>query len=172
MAMAAVPAAKFEACARIKHGILTKIDEESAISLPLILRHGHDARDVILLLTMFFLKKTQLVNKPMLRENLYKWEKLHDTNLGEISDKMTPLVVVDSQSVEQERFDVVVQGFVIQEQLGKKAEILAIYLAGVAIDFENRQVVPPVHFRRRRMSPRAFFLNMKYHFIVKRPKFD
>lgn len=41
----------------IKIPPLTKMDEKSPIALPLVLRHRHDARNVVLLLTMLLLRK-------------------------------------------------------------------------------------------------------------------
>ena len=71
---------------------LTKMDEETAISLTLVLWHGHDARDVVLLLTEFFLR--------------------------EVANEVTSLFVIDSEYVEEERLDVVVECFVVKKELG------------------------------------------------------
>ena len=41
---------------------------------------------------------------------------------------MTALIVGFRHDVEEERFDIVVEGLMIQEQLGQQAEVLTVYL--------------------------------------------
>lgn len=95
----------------IKIPPLTKMDEKPPVALPLVLRHRHDAGHVVLLLAVFL--------------------------FGEVSDQVAPLAVVFGEYIEQERFHVVVERFVVQEQFGEEAEVLAVDLVGVAIDFEH-----------------------------------
>lgn len=45
--------------------------------------------------------------------------------------------VVDGRDVEEERFYVVVEGLVVEEEFGQQAELLAVQLRGVAVHFEN-----------------------------------
>lgn len=105
------------------------MNEESAVSLALILRHRHNARDVVLLLTEFLLRK--------------------------VADKMASLAIVDRQDVKEERFDVVVKRLVIEKELGQKAEILAIDLVDVAVHLKHGQVIFAVDFGGRWMTPQA-----------------
>ena len=104
---------------------LTEVDEEPPVALTLVVRHGHDAADIVLLLTVLL--------------------------FGEVANQMTPFLVilkeketqliifgrVDSficqmassrakcsypgEDVKQERLDVVVERFVVQKQLDEKA---------------------------------------------------
>lgn len=87
---------------------VTKVDEQSTKSLSLVLWHGHDTTDIVLLGTMLL--------------------------LGEVSDQVAALRVVLGQDVEQEGLDVVVEGLVIKKELDQETEILAIDLVGIAID--------------------------------------
>lgn len=63
------------------------------------------------------------------------------TYLGEIPDQMAASVVPLCQNIEEERFDVVVKRLVVKEELCQKAQILAVDLTLVAIDFKDRKVV-------------------------------
>lgn len=71
------------------------MDEKPAEPLALVLRHGHDAADVVLLLTVLL--------------------------LGEVAHQVAALGVVLGQHVEEERFHVVIQRLVVEEQLGQQA---------------------------------------------------
>jgi len=42
---------------------LTEVDEEPAVALSLILRHGHDAGNVVLLLTVLFLRSHKTLQR-------------------------------------------------------------------------------------------------------------
>lgn len=66
------------------------MDEEPAVSLPLILRHRHDTRDVVFLLT----------------ELLFR----------EIAHQVTSLFIIDGQSVEEEWLHIVVERFMVQKE--------------------------------------------------------
>lgn len=105
------------------------MNEETAVSLTLVLGHRHDARNVVLLLTQFL--------------------------LGKIADQMTTLAIVDCQDVEQERLHVIVKRFVIEEEFGQQAEVLTINLIDVAIHLENGEIVFTIDFSGRWMSPQA-----------------
>lgn len=112
--------------------MLTKIDEKPSESLPLVLRHGHDAGHVVLLLAMLL--------------------------FGKVAHQMAALLVVLGEHVEEERLHVVVERFVVQKQLSQQTQILAVDLVHVPINFENGQVLTSVDFRGRRMAPRALVL--------------
>lgn len=105
------------------------MNEKTAVSLTLVLRHGHDARDVVLLLAELL--------------------------LGKVANQVAAFAIVDGQDVEEERFDVVVERFVIEEKLGQQTEILAIDFVDVAIHFEDGQVIFAIDFRSWRMPPQA-----------------
>lgn len=70
---------------------LTEMNQKPSISLTLILRHCHDARNIIFLLTMLFFRK--------------------------IPDEMATLIVIMRENVKKKRFDIVIQRFMIKKQL-------------------------------------------------------
>ena len=72
---------------------------------------------------------------------------------------MAAVVVVEREDVEEERFDVVVERLVVEKQLGKKAEVLAIYLGNVAIHFEHRQIAVAVDLVTRWPQKQTLGLN-------------
>ncbi len=72
---------------------ITKIDQKSAEALSLVLRHCHDARDIVLLLTGLFLR--------------------------EVAHKMASFAIVLRHRIKQERFDIIIECFVIEKQLSK-----------------------------------------------------
>lgn len=106
---------------------LTEMDEEPPVALSLILRHCHYAGDVILLLAVFLLR--------------------------EVADQVTALAVILGQHIEQERFHVVVQGLVVEEQFRKEAQVLAVYFVRVAVHFEDGYVAAPVDLGGGRVPP-------------------
>ena len=108
---------------------VAEIDQEAAEALSLVLRHRHDARDVVLLLAGLL--------------------------LGEIADEVAALAIVLGQHVEEEGLHVVVEGLVIQKQLGEETEVLAVDLAGHAVHFEDGEVFVAVDFVGRRVKPVA-----------------
>ena len=103
------------------------MDEKTAVTLALVLRHSHDARNVVLLLTEFL--------------------------FGKVADEVTSFTVVDSQHVEKERLDIVVECLMVEEEFGQQAQILAVYFVDVAIHLEDRKVVLAVNLSRRRVPP-------------------
>ena len=105
------------------------MNEETAVSLSLVLRHSHNARNVIFLLTELL--------------------------LGKVSNEVTSLAIVNGQNIEEERLYIVVKRLVIKKELGQQAEVLTIDLIDIAIHFKDRQVVFAVDFRGRWVSPKA-----------------
>jgi len=69
----------------------------------------------------------------------------------------TPVVRL-TEDVEEEGVHVIVQGFVVEEELGQEADVLAIDLILVPIDFKDGDVAVPVDFIPRRVSQLALFL--------------
>ena len=59
-----------------------------------------------------------------------------DSYLREISYKMAAIFIVFGQNVEQKRLHVVVESFVVEEELGEEAEILTVDLVRITIYFE------------------------------------
>ena len=108
---------------------IAEVDQEAAKALALVLGHGHDAGDVVLLLAGFL--------------------------LGEVAHEVAALAVVLGQHVEEEGLNVVVEGLVVQEQLGQEAEVLAVDLAGHAVHLEDGEVLVAIDFVGRRMKPVA-----------------
>lgn len=48
--------------------------------------------------------------------------------LGEVPDQMAPCVVGFGHDVEEERFDIVVQSLVVQEELRQQTQVLTVNL--------------------------------------------
>ena len=76
--------------------------------------------------------------------------------LAEVADDVKAVVVALAHDVEQERVGVVIQGLVVEEQLGQEAQILSVGLVLAAVDLKERNVALPVDFVARRMSEIAF----------------
>lgn len=49
-------------------------------------------------------------------------------HLGEIPDEVAPCVVCLGHHVEEKRLHVVIQGFMVQEELGEETQVLAVNL--------------------------------------------
>lgn len=105
------------------------MDKEPSVSLALVLRHGHDARDVVFLLTEFL--------------------------FGEVADEVAALAVVDGERVEEERLHVVVERLVIEEKFGQEAKVLAIDLVHVPVHLKDGEIVLAVDLGSGRMPPEA-----------------
>lgn len=73
--------------------------------------------------------------------------------LGEIANDVGSLPIHFSQDVEHERLHIEVQGFVIQEELGQEAEVLAVNLVVSPVHFIHRDVVLPIDLLSRRLPP-------------------
>ena len=52
---------------------------------------------------------------------------------------MVALVVALAHDVKEERVRVVIEGLVVQEELGEKAEVLGVHLVLASVNFEKRQ---------------------------------
>src|SRR5690348_4023720 len=78
--------------------------------------------------------------------------------LGEISYHVATAVVTLAQDVEQERFHIIVQCLVIQEQLGQQAEVLTVNLVLLSVHFEDRDRIQPVNLVSWRMAQVALEL--------------
>lgn len=68
---------------------------------------------------------------------------------------MAAFAVIFRQYVEKEGFNIVVQRFMVEEQLGEEAEVLAIDLVSVAVHFEDRDVPAAIDLRGGRVAPQA-----------------
>lgn len=53
--------------------------------------------------------------------------------LGEVANKVAPFVVVLGQDVEKEGLHVIVEGLVVQEQLGQQTQVLTVDSAHVPV---------------------------------------
>ena len=73
---------------------------------------------------------------------------------------MTAHVIVLCKYVEEEGFHIVVQGFMIQEELGKKAQVLTVDLTGVTVHLKHRQVILPVDLIGWRMLKITLILQL------------
>ena len=93
-------------------------DEEAAEALALVLGEGQDAGHVVAL-GGFFL-------------------------LGEVADQVAAVRVAGAHAVEEEGVDVVVESFVVEEELGEEAEVAAPGALAAPVDFEEGDVVVAV----------------------------
>ena len=71
---------------------------------------------------------------------------------------MVSFIITDGQYIEKERFNIIVQSFVIEKQLGKKAQVLAVYFRPIAINFKYGYVVSSIDFIAWRLTQVAFVL--------------
>jgi len=78
---------------------------------------------------------------------------------------MATTIIALSQNIEEEGFNVVVERLVVEEQLGKKTEILTIYLVLLPVDLEHREIGIAIYFIPRRMSQSALQLMPKQSFL-------
>ena len=106
---------------------VTKIDQETSKAHFLILWHDHNAGYIVLLLTGLL--------------------------LGKIPHQVTSLAIVLGQDVEQKGLNIVVQGLVVQEELGEKTEVLAVDFTDCTVHLVNGDVVFPVYLVGGRMEP-------------------
>lgn len=67
-----------------------------------------------------------------------------NAHLTEVADRVTPLRVTDRHYVEKERLHVVVQRFVVQEELRQQTEVLAVLLVAFAIYLPDAYFVFPI----------------------------
>lgn len=75
---------------------------------------------------------------------------------GEVSDEMATVLVVFCHDVEEEGFDVVVEGFGSEKEFREKAEVLAVDWVLAAVDFEEREAAVTIDFVAWRVLRRAF----------------
>nr|CAD7441168.1 unnamed protein product [Timema bartmani]CAD7456320.1 unnamed protein product [Timema tahoe] len=52
---------------------------------------------------------------------------------------MGPMLIYFTKDVEEERFDIKIEGLVVKKKLGKKTEVLAVHFVVFAVYFPNRQ---------------------------------
>ena len=64
--------------------------------------------------------------------------------------------VAGAHAVEQERVDVVIQGFVVEKEFGEQAEVAAPGALAAAVDFEERDAVVAVDFIAGRVHHGTF----------------
>ena len=70
----------------------------------------------------------------------------------------TPRVAL-GHNVEEERLNVVIQGLVVQEQLGQQAQVLAVDFLLLAVDLEDRERVVAIDFVAGRVAQIALELS-------------
>ena len=93
---------------------IAELDDELAVALPLTERHYQDAREVVVCI-------------PLLPR--------------EIPHQMISHGIVLAEDVEVEGVDVVVQGLVIEEELGNETQVLAIGLLVLCVHLKHRDTV-------------------------------
>mmetsp|Transcript_15962 Transcript_15962/g.32757 ORF Transcript_15962/g.32757 Transcript_15962/m.32757 type:complete len:223 (-) Transcript_15962:232-900(-) len=73
--------------------------------------------------------------------------------LAVVSHRVVAAVVRLAEDVEEERVDVEVEGFVVEEQLGDVTEVLTVLALSLSVDFEHAQIALPINFVTRWVSP-------------------
>ena len=95
-------------------------DEEAAVALSLVLGEGEDAGQVVAFGTVFL--------------------------FAEVAHHVAAVRGADAHDVEEEGVDVVVEGFMVEEELAQEAEVAAPGALATAVDFEEADVVVAVDF--------------------------
>ena len=98
--------------------------------MTLVLREGQDTSNIVAFGAIFF--------------------------FGEVADKMAAVFVAGAHDVEEEGVDVIVEGFVIQEELGEETQVTAPSPLAAAIHFEEGYVVVTVDLVAGRVIEGAF----------------
>jgi hypothetical protein len=65
---------------------------------------------------------------------------ISNTYFREIANNMATPIVTLGENIEKERFNVVVEGLMVQEEFSEKTEILTIYLVLLSVHFEHRKI--------------------------------
>lgn len=60
--------------------------------------------------------------------------KKKEVHLGEVAYDVAPTLIAFGKYIEQKRLHIIVKGLVVQEQLGKETQILAIYFTLLTIN--------------------------------------
>lgn len=110
--------------------LVGKFHEEVPESLALVLRKREDAGHVVALGGFLF--------------------------LAEVANEVAAVLVAGGHAVEEERVDVVVEGFVVEEEFGKEAEIAAPGSLAAAVDLEEGDIIVTVDLISWRMHECAF----------------
>lgn len=110
--------------------LVGEFHEQVAEPLALVLRQREDAGNVVALGGFLF--------------------------LAEVADQVAAVLVAGGHAVEEERVDVVVEGFVVEEEFGEEAEVAAPGPLAAAVDLEEGDVVVPVDLVSRRVHEGAF----------------
>ena len=69
------------------------------------------------------------------------------------TDNMTSSLVRFRHDVKEKRFNVKIQGFVVEKEFGQEAEILTVHFVFLSVDFENGNLRFAVDFVAGRMAP-------------------
>ena len=100
--------------------LVAESDDEFAVAEALVLWEGEDTSDVVAFGGFFF--------------------------FGEIADQVAAVGVAGGHAVEEEGVDIVVEGFVVEEEFREEAEVAAPDALAAAVDFEKGNVVVAVDF--------------------------
>ena len=95
--------------------LVAELDQQLAVRLALVGRQHQDARHVVILATLLL--------------------------LGEVANDVAAFGVAFAHDVEEERVRVVVERFVVEEELGEQAEVLGVGLVLPTVDLEERDGV-------------------------------
>lgn len=85
--------------------------------------------------------------------------KKYGTHFTEVTDGMAAFGIADCHDVKEERLDVVVQRFMIQEEFGQQTEILTILLIPLTVHFPHAYLVLSV----RKTSMHVLILIVNVH---------
>nr|CAD7591166.1 unnamed protein product [Timema genevievae] len=74
---------------------------------------------------------------------------------------MGPMLIYFTKDVEEERFDIKIEGLVVKKKLGKKTEVLAVHFVVFAVYFPNRQSPLTAVFTDPQLGLFAVFLGVR-----------
>ena len=72
--------------------------------------------------------------------------------LREVADHVTATRIALGHDVEKERLDIVVKGLMVEEELRKQAEVLAVDLLLLTVYFEHRESLITINLVARRVA--------------------
>ena len=83
-------------------------------------------------------------------------------HLGEVAHNVGPILVVECEDVEEEGLHIIVECFVVKEQLGQQTQVLTVQLTGIAIHLKHRQLLVAVDFISWGVQHAALILQSKH----------
>ncbi len=93
--------------------------------------------------------------------HIYQFDLSFYPYLREVSNKMTALIIISCQYIEEKGLHIIIQCFMVKKKFGEKTQILTIYLVSIPINLKYRQGLMSVNFVGRRMEKTTLVLQNK-----------